>query len=391
MFKFLGKEKNYTQQTKAIPNDIIEKVCKKIIPVIDHFYKNDCQVENIHKQSFIVKEDKIVNSGNDKKDWYVVNILNAIGYFMIGLYTGMRVSELGSLKKNSLEIDENNVVVLNSTLFKLVPTDKGRPEKWGCGINNEQNYALKIIKVLSKLSPDNYEQIFFKYYTKKFSRMSASSFNVMLKDLMEFCDVDWNISTHQLRRTFAKLIGITDKTCLLALKEHFKHASLAMTDYYVGTNHELIAMIGEEKQQEISEGLESILKSDKLAGKLGEKISQVNLKFRGNVEARKEYINEILNNSDLIVVPHEYGFCIYQPEQAKCKGKNKNIGINTCTKCNNFAVSEKHKVFWLECVKQYENFKEVITPISNQELSIQELDFEIEEAKSIIKKISEKE
>lgn len=212
--------------------------------------------------------------------------------------------------------------------------------------------------------------------------------NLQLKELMDFCEVNWNITTHQLRRTFARLIGITDKTCLVALKEHFKHASLAMTDYYVGTNLELIGIIDEERQQELTEGLESILSSEKMAGKLGEKISKINLKFRGNVEKRKEYINEILNNSDLIVVPHEYGFCIYQPEQAKCKGENKNIGLNTCTKCNNFTVSEKQKVFWLNRVQQYEKFKETIQFIPGQDGTIEELDFEIEQAKNILDKIS---
>lgn len=205
---------------------------------------------------------------------------------------------------------------------------------------------------------------------------------------MEFCEVDWQITTHQLRKTFAKLIGITDKTCLVSLKEHFKHASLAMTDYYVGTNYELIGMINEEKQQEISEGLESILSSDKLAGKLGEKLSKINLKFRGDIESRKNYIEEILNNSDLVVVPHEYGFCIYQPEQAKCKGKDKNIGLNTCTKCNNFTVSKKHKVFWLNRIEQYENIKTKIVEVEKQSTTLEELDFEIREAIKIINKIS---
>lgn len=66
-------------------------------------------------------------------------------------------------------------------------------------------------------------------------------------------------------------MGITDKTCLVALKEHFKHAILAMTDYYVGKNYEIIEMINEEKQREIADGLDEILSSENLAGKLGEK------------------------------------------------------------------------------------------------------------------------
>ena len=254
-------------------------------------------------------------------------------------------------------------------------------------LNNENNYALKIINVLSQLSPQEYKYLFFRYTRGNIESFPLSSMGQQLKELMKFCNVEWDITTHQLRRTFARLIGITDKTCLVALKEHFKHASLAMTDYYVGTNLELISMINEEKQQELTEGLESILSSERLAGKLGEKISKINLKFRGNVEKRKEYINEILTNSDLIVVPHEYGFCIYQPEQAKCKGENKNIGLNTCTNCNNFAVSAKHKTFWINRVEQYKKFKETINDIQNQEETIKELNFEIKNAQEIITKI----
>lgn len=160
-----------------------------------------------------------------------------------------------------------------------------------------------------------------------------------------------------------------------------------MTDYYVGTNIELINIINEEKQLEIRQGFDLILKSHNLAGKLGEKISQVNLKFRGNVEERNNYISDMLENSDLIVVPHEYGFCIYQPEQAKCKGEDVNIGINTCSKCNNFIVTEKHKIFWINKIQEYEEFTESIKEFNNQKETLETVNRFIEEAKNIVKKI----
>lgn len=384
-------------KTKAIPNNVLEKICNKILPIIDYFYNNYIEINNLSKQNLTIKKDimtpngKIMNKKEDFKNEYVIRILSSICYFTIGIYTGMRVSEMLSLKKYCYEVDDNNVVILNSTLFKIVGNNEGRPEKWGCGLNNKNNYAIKAIKILSKITPNEYENLFFTYPNKKLKIMQAHQINKFLNELMDFCEVDWNISTHQLRKTFAKLIGITDKTCLVALKEHFKHASLAMTDYYVGTSYELIGMINEEKQLEITEGLDSILSSNKLAGKLGEKISKINMKFRGNVEARNNYIEELINNSDLVVVPHEYGFCIYQPEQAKCKGENKNIGLNTCTKCNNFAVSEKHKVFWINRVAQYETFKDNILNIGRQSVTVDELSLEIKQAKSIINKISGKE
>lgn len=389
--------KEQETKTKSIPNEVLEKICNKILPILDYFYENNLGIDNLKNQSLIVKEDvkrangKVINKKEEFKNEYVIRIINSICYFTIGLYTGMRVSEMLSLKKECYEVDDNNVIVLNSTLFKINNINEGRPEKWGCGLNNENNLALKAIKILAKITPKDYENLFFTYPNKKLKIMQSHQINKFLNELMDFCEVDWDVSTHQLRKTFAKLIGITDKTCLVALKEHFKHASLAMTDYYVGTSYELIGMINEEKQLEITEGLDSILSSNKLAGKLGEKISKINMKFRGNVEARNNYIEEIIHNSDLVVVPHEYGFCIYQPEQAKCKGENKNIGLNTCTKCNNFAVSEKHKVFWMNRVEQYETFKNSILNIERQSVTVDELNLEIKQAKSIINKISGKE
>ena len=381
-------------KTKALPKDMLEKICGKILPIIDYFYNNSFEIDNLKSQEWIVRKEllgsngKVINKKEEFKNEYVIRVLNSACYFVIGLYTGMRVSEMLSLRKNCFEIDENGVIVLNSMLFKIADENEGRPEKWGCGLNNQNNYALKSITILSRITPASYNALFFNYPNKNLKEIKEHQINLFLNELIEFCEVDWNISSHQLRKTFAKLIGITDKTCLVALKEHFKHASLAMTDYYVGKNYELIGMINEERQQEITEGFESILSSDKLAGKLGEKIAKANLKFRGDVEARKNYIEDIINNSDLVVIPHEYGFCVFQPEQAKCRGENKNIGLNTCTKCNNFAVSEKHKVFWINRIEQYESLKSKIIGISNQLTTVDELGLQINEAQDIINKIT---
>ncbi len=382
--EFSGYKKSLTEKTETIPKEILEKVCNKILPILDDLFINLNNFDDLQKETKIIKEKLYFNT---KEIVYKSRILNAICYFILALYSGMRVSEIVSIKKGGYEIDENNVLVINSTLFKLTQNDKGRPEKWGCGLNNENNYALKAIKILERLTNHDCETLFFKLSKNQPTKITVDFINPILQDLMEYCKVDWKISSHQFRKTFAQLIGVTDKTSLLALKEHFKHASLAMTDYYVGTNIELINLINEEKNLEIRQGFDFILKSHNLAGKLGEKISQVNMKFRGNIEERNNYISDILENSDLIVVPHEYGFCIYQPEQAKCKGEDLNIGVNTCSKCKNFIVTEKHKVFWINKVKEYEDFTESIKELNNQKETLDTVNNLIEEAKSIVKKI----
>src|SRR3546814_12654076 len=49
----------------------------------------------------------------------------------------------------------------------------------------------------------------------------------------------WRLSPHQFRKTFAKWVGAASDGSLYALKQHFKHLSLAMTDGYVGSDVEL--------------------------------------------------------------------------------------------------------------------------------------------------------
>lgn len=185
---FVGYKKETKKQTEAIPNEILEKVCNKILSIIDYFYEKELSFDNILNQNLITKKDiKWSKNTIHSNKRYVFNVLNGIGYFVIGLYTGMRVSELMSLTKNSLEIDENGVLILNSTLFKLTQNDKGRPEKWGCGLNNKNNYALKVFKILSSLTQENHNSLFFRYENGEIQDFPLGSMNLQLKELMDFC------------------------------------------------------------------------------------------------------------------------------------------------------------------------------------------------------------
>lgn len=379
IYKFVkAKEKNINQ-TKAIPTSILEDLLKNIIPIINYIDKNN------HLTPDDLIKSKIINV---KYSNTFLNVLNAIVYSIVGLYTGMRVSEILNIKKDSISL-EGETVLLSSTLIKTTTTKKGREEMWACGLNNENNYALKAINILKRLTPETHKNLFFKYVNDKYEILDTTSINNHLQTMLNSFNINWSISTHQFRRTFARLIGTTDKTNLLALQQHFKHVSISMTSYYVGNEIDLLEMIDEEKKVEIANELENILGAKNLAGKLGEKLIKSNINFRGKAgeKLRKDYIENLINNSDLIVMPHEYGFCIYQPEQAKCQGEQKNIGLNTCVKCSNFVVSNKHKVFWINRTNEYEKFASEIEKLPNQEITFKELQYNINEAKQIIQKI----
>ncbi len=82
-----------------------------------------------------------------------------------------------------------------------------------------------------------------------------------------------------------------------------------MTDRYVGRDLELLDLIATEKQEELGHALDELLGTDCLAGKLGEQIVTRNQRFRGRAgeQVRREYVKMVLEETDLVILPHEYG------------------------------------------------------------------------------------
>jgi hypothetical protein len=158
----------------------------------------------------------------------------------------------------------------------------------------------------------------------------------------------WRFSCHQFRKTFARFVAPGDKTGLLALKQHFKHVSIAMTDRYVGRDLELLDLVDIERQHGIRQALDELLGADCLGGKLGEQIVARNQRFRGRAgqQVRSDYIRMVLEETDLVVLPHEYGYCVYRAEVARCGGVWAGVGLSTCIGCSNFAVTSIHSRFW---------------------------------------------
>ena len=84
---------------------------------------------------------------------------------------------------------------------------------------------------------------------------------------------------------------------LLALADHFEHASLAMTAKgYVGNDFDLHELVDHESQVGTAEALDRFLCSDQLAGRMGERIASRNAMFRGRAgeQVRRDYVSCVL-------------------------------------------------------------------------------------------------
>jgi integrase len=76
-----------------------------------------------------------------------------------------------------------------------------------------------------------------------------------------------HIHAHQFRRTFARWCALSDSgTGLLALQDHFKHASVAMTRHYAQIDDELLLMFELEKDRIRAESFDRVLRTEALGG-----------------------------------------------------------------------------------------------------------------------------
>jgi hypothetical protein len=53
----------------------------------------------------------------------------------------------------------------------------------------------------------------------------------------------------------------------------------------------------------------------------------------------------VLEETDLVVLPHEYGYCVYRSGAARCGGAWARVGLSTCIACSYFAVALAHAPF----------------------------------------------
>ena len=124
----------------------------------------------------------------------------------------------------------------------------------------------------------------------------------------------WPFSTHQFA-DLARFIARRDRSQLLGLADHLKHVSVAMTAKgYVGTDFDMQQLVDHEGQIETATALDRFLSSDRLAGKMGERIAAGNASFRGRAgeQVRRDYIKFVLKETDLSIHACEYGWCVFQ-------------------------------------------------------------------------------
>jgi hypothetical protein len=169
----------------------------------------------------------------------------------------------------------------------------------------------------------------------------------------------FHLHPHMFRRTFARYVVRYDTTNLLALKEHFKHISLSMTDYYVGNDLELWLLLEEETERVSIESFDKALRADQLAGpggaRLKKKIDQaiaegrLQKEFRGEAgdHLRKRIIRDLVESGQHIYPCAASNYCWFRADSALCTDGNRPI-LKHCNPgaCLNSIITLEHKPHW---------------------------------------------
>lgn len=287
-------------------------------------------------------------------------------YIVIAGFVGMRVSEILSMKVGSIEyrpigetgVDQAYVV---ARLFKTVDDPDGRIERWVV-----PSPVVRAVELLERLSAplrqaSGRDELFLVKNTQFGEIVPVTHMHIAwrINDFAAHVGVPdhdgkpWKFSTHQFRKTFARFIARRDRTQLLGLAEHFKHASVAMTARgYVGSDFDLHSLIDHEARAETAAALDRLLAAKRLGGKMGERIVADNARFRGRAgeQVRRDYVAFILEETDLRIHACDYGWCVFQQETSRCGGElqpdEAGRAPAVCLSCANMVIEVKHRAFW---------------------------------------------
>ena len=295
-----------------------------------------------------------------------VNRLFEACFIVIAGFVGMRVSEILSMKVGAIEhrpIGETGMsqAYVVARLFKTVDDPRGRLERWIAPAPVARAIALMETLSAPLRTASSRDELFLVKNTQRGEIVPITQMHIGVRINLFARHVGaamhegapWAFSTHQFRKTFARFVARRDRAQLLGLAQHFKHASVAMTARgYVGSDFDLHQLIDHESRAATAAALDRFLTSDRLGGRMGERIVAGNTRFRGRAgeHVRRDYLAFVLEETDLRIHACDYGWCVFQRETARCGGETAPDEARrspaVCLSCTNMVIEPRHAPYW---------------------------------------------
>tara|TARA_R110002124_G_scaffold147630_1_gene312941 strand:- start:9755 stop:11704 length:1950 start_codon:yes stop_codon:yes gene_type:complete len=417
------------QQTPRIPDDlcatlftsalsIIEDKSPKVINVFK--YMNDLidldfdeqilknnrtkalsdKRPHVHAEYLILKKygvknkikKKLLDNGFINLTEYkkILTLVRTACYIVIALLTGMRNSEIASLKRGafykSKGWDDEEYCWLKGITYKLEADPK--PAKWMVPesvelaikhlTNMSEQYNRYILRSLNYLDTNTHQRqknsLDYLFLTKdlntsSYGVLSNQHFNKSLSDYSKVLNLEvtdsnndlsitkgnlWILRSHQFRRTFACLAARSALGDLRYLREHFKHWSLDMTLHYASNllfDDSLFDEVLSERNELQSLIVSDWIKSDEpLLGGRGKSIAI--FRNRGVLKTAKNLPNLLNKISDSVFVRGTgHSWCLASGDG--CGGEGIYDAIQ-CVDCVNGVIDKSHIPIWKGLKQQHE-------------------------------------
>ena len=296
-------------------------------------------------------------------------------FYLIGVLTGMRSSEISSIEVGAGRTEERNGFVfhwLTSTEHKtkkgvvdyLMPSMGHRilrvMERWSEPLR--QRLAEQIASMeqqSSKLTPkelqwiatarSNAKRLFLGQGRSGIVAVSDSSWGINLKQFARAAGTNWKLAPHQMRRLYAYTFVRHKLGDMLFLKEQFKHSSIDMSQLY-GSNprqdralyDDILTELLRYKGEVIATWLE---KDEPLAGGAGQRIMEMRAQ---EFPDRKALVME--SSKRVLMRSNGHAWCLAQDEG--CGGS----GIyakGSCGGCGNGLIDRRFVPIWQEAYRHH--------------------------------------
>ena len=303
-----------------------------------------------------------------------IDMLYAACFIVISYLVGPRVSEILHLRASCVkECGEKASIIflIQGAIFKRQPEYHGRHHDWVA-----PPAAVHAVAMLESLSAGHRQRAnssnlwLRRSYAHSAVEWQADCSDPLvipstqrirgwLKRLAALLGVPehdgklWKLGTHQGRKTFARFAALRDRTALFAVAQHFGHRDRAATDAgYAGSNYRLSDEIDLEIMEQSVPAWEHMLASPGLGGRAGVEIIAKRPRFRGvRMKQDLQAYARMMVDSGLVLGVCDWGYCVYREQSSACLGNA--AGPNparrepsACSRCANFAVSEKHRPYW---------------------------------------------
>lgn len=277
--------------------------------------------------------------------------VQASGYILIALLTGMRFHEVVNIRKDNSWLDKIVKVGACDIKFNFVVSTTTKLEgsplrvEWQTVPFIEQ--VLDALKQCSRHSSTEHNPWLFSS-RENGKRLGSSTIHSRLNEFaklhnIHFNERPWALATHQFRKKHARIM-IRQGLGILWLKDQLKHWDVEMTKGYGDLS--LYTELQQEKFTLSSEKYAELVGSQlPIIGGGAEDLGQMRKVFSGMIASEREvFLNDLPRKA--LIEQTDDGLCMYRPSKAMCGGDRNNCRPADCNNSLIPAVSLRQTLKW---------------------------------------------